>query len=78
VPGNRVRGYRDTRGLDVAGGTQRPDAKGTRDRAILRLLWDLLGLRRSEVAELDLEHLDLEATTVDVPASQLVALAGQG
>jgi integrase/recombinase XerC len=30
-----------------------------RDRAIIRLLWDL-GLRRGEVVSLDLEHLDLE------------------
>jgi integrase/recombinase XerC len=71
VPGERVRGYRDTRGPDVAGarrlagGLGRQDAKGARDRAILRLLWDL-GLRRNEVAELDLEHLDLDAGTVDV------------
>ena len=72
VPGERVRGYRDTRGPDVAGarrlagGLQRQDAKGARDRAILRLLWDL-GLRRTEVAELDYPtHLDETAGTVDV------------
>jgi integrase/recombinase XerC len=71
VPGERVRGYRDTRGPDVAGarrlaqGLRRQDAKGARDRAILRLLWDL-GLHRSEVAELDLAHLDLGAGTVAV------------
>ncbi len=71
VPGERVRSYRDTREPDVAGarrlagGLQREDAKGARDRAILRLLWDL-GLRRSEVAELDLEHIDLQASTIQV------------
>lgn len=72
VPCEPVRGYRDTRGPDVvgarrlAGGLQRPDAKGARDRAILRLLWDL-GLRRSEVAELDYPaHPDEEAGAVNV------------
>jgi integrase/recombinase XerC len=71
IPGEKVRSYRDTRGPDVASarrlaaGLQRQDARGARDRAILRLLWDL-GLRRTEVAELDLDHLDLEAGTVEV------------
>jgi integrase/recombinase XerC len=36
----------------------RGDAKGARDVALLRLLWDC-GLRRKEVVGLDLEHLDL-------------------
>ena len=36
-----------------------------RDRAILRLSFDL-GLRRGELASLDLEHLDLEAGTLAV------------
>lgn len=57
--------YRDTRGhgrdatesmLRLA--AARGDAKGTRDVALLRLLWDL-GLRRKEVVELDVEHLDV-------------------
>ena len=64
--------YRDTRGpgrgsvrrmlerLDA-----RLDAKGRRDRALLRLLFDL-ALRRGEAVSLDLEHLDLEAGTVAV------------
>jgi integrase/recombinase XerC len=64
--------YRDTRGpgrgsvrrmlerLDV-----RLDAKGRRDRALLRLLFDL-ALRRGEVVSLDLEHVDLEGGTVAV------------
>jgi integrase/recombinase XerC len=34
-------------------------AKAVRDRAIIRLLWDL-GLRRGEVVSLDLEHLESE------------------
>jgi integrase/recombinase XerC len=64
--------YRDTRGpgrgavrsmLDALGG--RHDAKGRRDFAVLRLLYDL-GLRRFEVAGLDLEHLELEAARLSV------------
>ena len=39
---------------------EREDAKAARDRAILRLAFDL-GLRRGELASLDLDHLDLEA-----------------
>ncbi len=71
IPGERQRRYRDTRDPDPADARRliealaRPDAQGARDRAILRLLWDL-GLRRSEVCELDLEHLDLKAGTLDV------------
>ena len=44
---------------------QRGDAKAKRDRAILRLLHDL-GLRRGEVASLDLAHVDLAARTLSV------------
>jgi integrase/recombinase XerC len=44
---------------------EREDAKAARDRAILRLAFDL-GLRRGELASLDLEHVDLEAGTVAV------------
>ena len=64
--------YRDTRGpgrgsvrrmlerLD-----ERLDVKGRRDRALLRLLFDL-ALRRGEVVSLDVEHVDLEGGTVAV------------
>lgn len=64
--------YRDTRGpgrgavrrmlerLDA-----RLDAKGRRDRALLRLLFDL-ALRRGEAVSLDVEHVDVVAGTVDV------------
>jgi integrase/recombinase XerC len=44
---------------------ERKDAKAVRDRALLRLAFDL-GLRRGELASLDLEHLALEAGTVAV------------
>ncbi len=64
--------YRDTRGPGRSGFrdmldslAKRKDPKGTRDRALLRCLFDL-GLRRAEVLNLDLEDLDLEAGTVAV------------
>ena len=62
----RSRSYRDTSGRGLKGfkrmmAKARPDdtAKGVRDRAILRPLWDL-ALRRSEVVGLDVEDVDLE------------------
>src|SRR5438552_1651316 len=55
VDGVRAEGYRDTRGPGRDGFRNllallraRADAKGARDRAVLRLLYDL-GLRRAEV-----------------------------
>jgi integrase/recombinase XerC len=44
---------------------EREDAKAARDRALLRLAFDL-GLRRGELASLDFEHVDLEAGTLAV------------
>ena len=44
---------------------KRRDRKSSRDRAILRCLFDL-GLRRAEVLRLDLEDLDRDAGTVAV------------
>ncbi|HEY7201854.1 MAG TPA: tyrosine-type recombinase/integrase [Candidatus Dormibacteraeota bacterium] len=75
VEGERVEPYRDTRGpgrpavrrmvdrLDEAEGPQRP--KAARDRALLRLMWDL-GLRRGELVELELAHLDLDGARLSV------------
>jgi integrase/recombinase XerC len=64
--------YRDTRGPGVSGVRRlltvfdgRTDPKAQRDRAIIRLLFDL-GLRRAEVVGFDLEHLDLNAGTIAV------------
>jgi integrase/recombinase XerC len=64
--------YRDTRGPGRDGFRSllaklegRADRKASRDRAILRLLYER-GLRRGEVVSLDLEHLDLDAGTVAV------------
>lgn len=67
VPGVRTEVYRDTRGPGLEGvramlrileGARSP--KAIRDRAILRLLFDL-GLRREEICSLDTEHLDAES-----------------
>jgi integrase/recombinase XerC len=66
--------YRDTRGPGVDGfrrllealearGSE--DAKAKRDRAALRLLFDL-GLRRAEVVSLDVEDVDLLRSTVSI------------
>src|SRR5262249_53788886 len=61
VEGLKAEPYRDTRGPGTAGVRRlleqlsvRTDAKGVRDRALLRLLFDL-GLRRAEVVRLDRE-----------------------
>ena len=72
VEGVRTEPYRDTRGPGHAGFRQllagldgRIDPKAIRDRALLRLLYDL-GLRRAEVVGLDVEDVDLLAETVAV------------
>jgi integrase/recombinase XerC len=73
VPNVPAESYRDTRGPGVAGvkrvlattnGTEN-ERINLRDRAILRLLYDL-GLRRAEVASLDVEDVDLPRATVAV------------
>ncbi|MGO9568257.1 MAG: tyrosine-type recombinase/integrase [Desulfomonilaceae bacterium] len=72
VKNRKVEPYRDTKGpgidnfkkiLSLTEG--RRDKKGVRDKAILRLLFDL-GLRRGELVGLDLSDLDLEKRTVQV------------
>lgn len=70
VPSVKTENYRDTAGPDLpavramlANIEARQDAKGTRDAAIYRLLFDT-ALRRGEVITLDLEHLDLERSLV--------------
>jgi integrase/recombinase XerC len=72
VEGVRTEPYRDTRGPGQAGFRKllealagRHDTKAVRDRALLRLLYDL-GLRRAEVVGLDVEDVDLAAGTVAV------------
>lgn len=69
IKGERIQSYRDTSGVD-------PDAfkkmllipnlntiKGLRDYALLLLLWSN-ALRRSEIAQLNLEDLDLDAKRI--------------
>jgi len=72
VPGVKSESYRDTRGPGRDGYRRlldaldaRLDAKAKRDRAAVRLLYDL-ALRRGEVVSLDMEHLDLEAGKLSV------------
>lgn len=68
----KVRAYRDTRGPGK-GGVRRllseiersGDRRALRDRALLRLLYDL-ALRVGEVSRLDIEDVDLIRNTVDV------------
>lgn len=71
IPNVEAQAYRDTRGpgvegfrslLAASGGTGR---KATRDRAILRLLFDL-GLRRAEVCRLDVGDVDFEGEAISV------------
>lgn len=64
--------YRDTKGPGRKGVrllldelAARKDKKGIRDRALVRLLYDL-GLRRGEVVALDLEDVDLKAGSVSI------------
>jgi integrase/recombinase XerC len=69
----RDEGYRDTRGpgtdgvrrlLDQAAKHRSP-AHAARDVALLRLMFDL-GLRRGSVVSLDVEHLDLDESGIQV------------
>ncbi|MBC7807579.1 MAG: tyrosine-type recombinase/integrase [Akkermansiaceae bacterium] len=73
VPNVPAESYRDTRGPGVAGvkrvlattNSGENEPMNLRDRAILRLLYDL-GLRRAEVASLDVGDVDLARNTVAV------------
>jgi integrase/recombinase XerC len=72
VEGVRSEAYRDTRGPGRVGFLRiieqlasRDDAKGARDLALLRCLYDL-GLRRAEACRLDVEDLDGQAGTLAV------------
>ena len=87
VPGVRAEPYRDTRGPGVGGFEalmkaargRRP--KAIRDRAILRLLYDL-ALRRGELCALSLHDVDVKAATIAVVAkgrwgASILTLPGQ-
>ena len=72
VQGLRAEAYRDTRGVGQGGYRRllaeldkRTEAKGVRDRAILRLMYEL-ALRRIEITRLDLEDVDLAGATLQV------------
>ena len=72
IPNLRSVSYRETRGPGVGGflkllraNDRESGPKQVRDRAILRLLYDL-ALRRGEIASLDLNDLDLETNRVQV------------
>jgi integrase/recombinase XerC len=72
VEGVRSQAYRDTSGPGRTGFRQlldqlagRPGPKGARDRAIVRLLYDL-ALRREEVCRLDVTDYDRERGTLAV------------
>jgi integrase/recombinase XerC len=72
VSGVKAERRRDVRGPDVAGFRRlldvlagRDNEKARRDRAILRLLYDV-ALRRSELVGLDLADVDLEAAELRV------------
>jgi len=72
IKNQKSEAYRDTTGPGVDNFKKilnltesRQDKKGIRDKAILRLLFDL-GLRRGEVVALDVVDLDLERKTISV------------
>lgn len=71
VQGQKSETYRDTSGPSLDGvsalfrAIDLGSPNGIRDRAILRLLFDL-ALRRGEVVSLDVEHVDLERGTVSI------------
>ncbi|HET6203332.1 MAG TPA: tyrosine-type recombinase/integrase [Planctomycetota bacterium] len=75
VPGEKAEPYRDTRGPGRSGiervlaAVEGDDLRARRDRAILRLLWDL-ALRRGEIASLRFADLDL--------AGRRLAVLGKG
>ena len=72
IRGPKSRQYRDTAGPGTRNIQKmfniikvRRDRKGIRDFAIIRRLYDL-ALRRGEIVALDLEDLDIDATTVKI------------
>jgi integrase/recombinase XerC len=72
VQGLKAEAYRDARGVGRTGYKRlleeldkRTDRKGVRDRAILRLMYEL-ALRRIEITRLDLEDVDIAGATLQV------------
>lgn len=71
VTGEKIKQYRDTTGVStdsfrsMLAIPDRTTLKGTRDYAILRLLWENV-LRRGEVSKINIEDFDSEAKTVAI------------
>lgn len=71
VEGEKIRAYRDTSGVDaetyrrVLDTCDRSSLKGTRDYAILRLLWDNVP-RRDEVSKTNVNDFDSGARTLKI------------
>lgn len=70
IPKRRAKAYKDTKGCGadviqrvIQGLSEQDTPKATRDEAILRLLWGL-GLRRGELAHLQLEDLNFKLRKV--------------
>ncbi len=76
IPKRKTRAYKDTKGCGteiveetIKGLSAEDTAATARDEAMIRLLWGL-GLRRGEIAHLDLAHVDFRA--------QKLAILGKG
>jgi len=72
IPNMKSEAYRDTKGPGLpaykrmmAAAADQGSVKATRDRAILRLLFDL-ALRASELVGLDLSHIELEQKRISI------------
>jgi len=72
IPNMRSEAYRDTKGPGLpayrrmmAAAASQNELKAGRDRAILRLLFDL-ALRASELVELDFSHIDFEQRRISI------------
>lgn len=72
IPNVRTESYRDTRGPGlpafkqmIKAASKQPNQKSVRDRAILRLLFDL-ALRASELVGLDIDHVELKQKRLSI------------
>jgi len=72
IPNIKSESYRDTRGPGLPAfrrmmtlAAEQHEAKALRDRAILRLLFDL-ALRASELVELDVSHIEFEQKRISI------------
>ncbi|MFP5492658.1 MAG: tyrosine-type recombinase/integrase [Bacteriovoracia bacterium] len=72
IPNIKSQAYRDTKGPGLPAfkrmiitATEQSSVKAARDRAILRLMFDL-ALRASELVELDLKHLEISQKRISI------------